>query len=146
LWILADTSHRRGNATSADAPESGARDLAALFRPPVEIIERRDWNSLLQLAREKSRWILVNIQDASEFECQVLNRDCWSSEPLKDFIRAHFLFWQDYMKNPDGARVVGYYAVKKFPAVFIVDPRTAERVHTISTQKPADMLNERKSA
>src|SRR5690606_30307618 len=141
----AESSTGRGNSTSADAPERGTRDLAALFRPPVDIIVRRDWNSLLEQARQQNRWILVNIQDASEFACQVLNRDCWSNNELKEFIKKHMLFWQDYKKNPDGARVVGYYGIKSVPAIFIVDPRTAENVHTVSKRNPAEVLNECKS-
>lgn len=42
----------------------------------------------------KKRWLMVNIQDASEFPCQVLNRDVWSNAAVKTIIKEHFIFWQ----------------------------------------------------
>ncbi|KAI6192001.1 UBX domain-containing protein [Aphelenchoides bicaudatus] len=134
--------HRRGDSENADSSENGTRNLAALFRPPIDIMERCDWDSLLRVARERNRWVLVNVQDASEFACQVLNRDCWSNEQLKQFIKSNFLFWQAYITSTDGRRVVGYYGLKTYPAIFIVDPRTSEMVHSISKEKSSDMINE----
>lgn len=115
--------------------------MAALFRPPIDIIARLDWDYLLPSAREKNQWVLVNIQDPTEFACQVLNRDCWSDENVKNFIKSNMVFWQVYNKSPEGARICGYYGVKTFPAIFIIDPRTAEKVHTITAQEPKEMLN-----
>ena len=40
------------------------------------------------------RWLLVNIQNAKEFPCQVLNRDIWSNQAVKAIIKEHFVFWQ----------------------------------------------------
>ena len=41
-----------------------------------------------------NRWLLVNIQNAKEFPCQVLNRDVWSNQTVKAIINEHFVFWQ----------------------------------------------------
>lgn len=38
--------------------------------------------------------MLVNVQDSREFASQVLNRDVWSDDNVKDVIREHFVFWQ----------------------------------------------------
>ena len=43
---------------------------------------------------EQGRWILVNVQNAQEFACQVLNRDVWSHIPIKQIIQSNFVFWQ----------------------------------------------------
>lgn len=37
---------------------------------------------------------MVNVQDASEFPCQVLNRDVWSNAAVKTIIKEYFVFWQ----------------------------------------------------
>jgi len=43
---------------------------------------------------KKSKWILVDIQNQSEFDCQLLNRDVWSCEAVKEIITANFIFLQ----------------------------------------------------
>ena len=55
-----------------------------------------DWQSARDAATAAKKWLLVNIQDAGEFQCQTLNRDVWSNEAVKTIIREHFLFWQVY--------------------------------------------------
>lgn len=53
--------------------------------------------SLLQAratAREQTKWLMVNIQDPTEFTCQMLNRDLWSDETVKEFVRESFVFLQ----------------------------------------------------
>jgi len=44
--------------------------------------------------QHKKKWLLVNVQDSTEFASQVLNCDVWSNHNVKDIIRQHFLFWQ----------------------------------------------------
>jgi hypothetical protein len=46
------------------------------------------------MGQDSKRWILVNIQDPSEFASQRLNRDTWSNEKIKAIITESFLFWQ----------------------------------------------------
>ncbi|KAI6173207.1 UBX domain-containing protein 7 [Aphelenchoides besseyi] len=118
------------------------KNLAEIFRPPIDIIERLDWDSLLQKAREQGRWILVNLQDSSEFACQVLNRDVWSNNPLKDMIKQNLLFWQVYSDSPEGRRISSYYQQEKYPAIFILDPRTGELISEIRSRDVNDMITE----
>ena len=42
----------------------------------------------------ENKWILVNIQNTSEFVCQVLNRDIWKDASIRTLIQKHFIFWQ----------------------------------------------------
>lgn len=46
------------------------------------------------LGQKEYRWLLVNIQNSSEFTCQTLNRDIWSNESIKTVIKKSFIFWQ----------------------------------------------------
>jgi thioredoxin-related protein len=41
-----------------------------------------------------SKWILLNVQDQTDFNCQCLNRDLWRDETVKEIIRANFIFVQ----------------------------------------------------
>ena len=72
------------------------RTLEELFKPPIDIMYKGDWQSARDAATAAKKWLLVNIQDAGEFQCQTLNRDVWSNEAVKTIIREHFLFWQVY--------------------------------------------------
>uniref|UniRef100_A0A1I8BWH0 UAS domain-containing protein n=1 Tax=Meloidogyne hapla TaxID=6305 RepID=A0A1I8BWH0_MELHA len=104
------------------------KDLRLLFRPPTDLIFYGDWDKALQNARQNRLWLLVNVQNSSEFACAVLNRDIWSSEAVKDIVRTNFLFWQVYHDSSDGMRVRCYYRFETYPALFIIDPRTGEEV------------------
>ena len=60
-----------------------------------------DWQSARDAATASKKWLLVNIQDAGEFQCQTLNRDVWSNDAVKTIVREHFLFWQVRFINQD---------------------------------------------
>ena len=88
------------------------------------LVFQGDWQSARDRASSTHRWLLVNIQDAKEFQCQVcqqhlhinfvstvlenvnenslklllkvLNRDLWSNAGVKAIVGEHFVFWQQY--------------------------------------------------
>ena len=70
------------------------RTLEDLFKPPIDIMFKGDFQNARDSASSAKKWLLVNIQDACEFQCQVLNRDVWSNEAVKTILREHFIFWQ----------------------------------------------------
>jgi hypothetical protein len=45
-------------------------------------------------AQMSRKWLIVNIQNVSEFPCQVLNRDVWSNRTIKELVKENFLFLQ----------------------------------------------------
>ena len=63
------------------------RTLEDLFKPPIDIIFKGDLQTARDSATSAKKWLLVNIQDAVEFQCQVLNRDVWSNEAVKSILR-----------------------------------------------------------
>ena len=75
----------------ADSRRGKKRTLEDLFKPPIDIIFKGDLQTARDSATSAKKWLLVNIQDASEFQCQVLNRDVWSNEAVKTILR-HNLF------------------------------------------------------
>ncbi|KAL1997632.1 hypothetical protein VTN02DRAFT_1231 [Thermoascus thermophilus] len=122
--------------------------LAEMYRPPFELMSRLPWDLAREEGREKERWLLVNIQDPSIFDCQVLNRDLWKDPGVRDTVREHFIFLQYTKDDPRGAPYLQYYfhghdISDNYPHIAIVDPRTGEQVKVWSGPpviKPADFL------
>ena len=83
-----------GGQGGAASRRGKKRTLEELFKPPIDIIFKGDLQTARDSATSAKKWLLVNIQDACEFQCQVLNRDVWSNEAVKTILREHFIFWQ----------------------------------------------------
>jgi len=111
---------------------SKKRTLEELFKPPLDMMYQGDWQSARDYAARTKRWLLVNIQDSKEFQCQVLNRDLWSNPGVKAIISEHFVFWQQYKESDDAERYMTFYTIKEWPYVSIIDPRTGENMVTWS--------------
>lgn len=134
---------------SERSPKSHA--LAEMYRPPYEIIEHLSLDDARESAKDLKKWILVNIQDTSIFDCQVLNRDIWKTKEVKDTIKENFLFLQYDRSGIDGQTYVRLYfphaidvpptsSLNPFPIIAIVDPRTGEQVK-VWTETPKNSLD-----
>lgn len=101
-----------------------------------------------QEGRDNEKWLLVNIQDPSIFDCQVLNRDLWKDSGVKETVREHFVFLQYAKDDPRAAPYLQYYfqgsdISDNYPNIAIVDPRTGEQMKVWSGPpviKAADFL------
>ncbi|MCJ1451027.1 hypothetical protein MMC28_001361 [Mycoblastus sanguinarius] len=120
---------------TAGASEASSKSnlLAEMYRPPFELMSRLPWDEARQQGREGEKWILVNIQDPSIFDCQVLNRDIWKNSGIMDTVKENFIFMQYSKDDPRGNQYVQYYFQNKdnqdaYPHIAIVDPRTGEQV------------------
>ena len=111
---------------------SKKKTLEELFKPPLDLMFQGDWQSARDHAAKTKRWLLVNIQDAQEFQCQILNRDLWSNPGVKMIVKEHFVFWQQYKESDDAARYMTFYTITDWPHVSIIDPRTGENMVTWS--------------
>jgi thioredoxin-related protein len=115
-----------------------AASLAEMFRPPFEIIARIPFEHAREEGKDKKKWLLVNVQDPSIFDCQVLNRDLWKDERVVAIIKESFIFLQYSRDDPRGANYMQYYFAASrdvqdaYPHIAIVDPRTGEQVKTWS--------------
>ena len=54
----------------------------------------------------RNKWLLVNIQTITEFDCQRLNRDTWSDAALKSLVAESFVLWQVISVRYQDAHVV----------------------------------------
>lgn len=109
---------------------------------------RLPWDDARQQGKEESKWILVNVQDPSIFDCQSLNRDIWKHEGIKETIKENFIFMQYDKDDPRGSQYIQFYFPLRdsdaaYPHIAIVDPRTGEQVKVWSgppVPKPMDFL------
>ena len=135
-------SHRdRLSQATAGASEASSKSnlLAEMYRPPFELMSRLPWDEARQQGRNEEKWILVNIQDPSVFDCQVLNRDIWKNAGIMETVKVNFLFMQYSKDDPKGNQYIQYYFQNKdssdaYPHIAIVDPRTGEQVKVWSGQ------------
>ncbi|OLY80834.1 UBX domain-containing protein 7 [Smittium mucronatum] len=108
------------NFSSDDQP----RSLSELFRAPVDILFRGDFEAAKAYAVSREKWLLINIQAMDNFECQVLNRDLWKDKVVKDIIKKNFVFCQ-YISGTDSAEMFKrFYNANELPHISILDPRT----------------------
>ncbi|RCI10160.1 hypothetical protein L249_8592 [Ophiocordyceps polyrhachis-furcata BCC 54312] len=124
-----------GGASSTTENGSHARRLEDLFRPPYELMTRAPWDEARTLGKEDKKWLLVNLQDMNDFNCQALNRDIWKDQAVRDLIEENFIFMQYDKDYPDAEEYLTFYLPHRshenpdmYPHVSIVDPRTGEQV------------------
>ncbi|KEZ46442.1 putative UBX domain protein (Ubx5) [Scedosporium apiospermum] len=130
--IWDDPDARPGPAT-AGAPTTRAQRLTDLFRPPHDIISRFSWDEAREEGKDTKKWILVNIQDLSDFTCQALNRDIWKDKAIKELVAENFIFLQYSNEDVLARDYITFYFPnhenpQNYPHVSIVDPRTGEQV------------------
>lgn len=156
IWANSDPNdpeaHRRAlSRATGGASEQTAKSnlLADLFRPPFDLISALSFADAREFGKEDQKWILVNVQDPSIFDCQVLNRDIWKNQSVKDTIKEHFIFLQYQKDDARALEYINYYFSSMrdhddaYPHIAIIDPRTGEQVKTWSgtpAPKPAEFL------
>lgn len=109
---------------------STQRRLANIFRPPWDIITKTTLDQAKIQAKDDGKWILINIQDVTDFRCQVLNRDFWSSRQIKNIVEENFIFLQFHHDSPGGIAYRNFYPFTddEFPHIAILDPITGEQM------------------
>lgn len=104
------------------------KTLADLFRPPVDLLENGSFDNVKNIANQRKKWLLVNIQEVSEFDCQKMNRDTWADSAVKSMVRSNFVLWQVLRTTEEGMRYCRFYPVEILPHLAIIDSRTGERL------------------
>lgn len=140
-----DPSARRRNLASSTGGASEASSksnlLAELYRPPFEIMSPLGWDEARDEGKAEQKWLLVNVQDPAIFDCQVLNRDIWKHDQIKDTVKENFIFLQYNKDDVSGQNYINYYFHERdnqaaYPHIAIVDPRTGEQVKVCASGPP----------
>lgn len=150
IWNNDGTDAQSSSIASAGTSEASRKSnlLADLYRPPFDLMFLRSWDEARDEGKEHKKWLLVNIQDPSIFDCQILNRDIWKNEGIVETVKEHFIFLQYSKDDPRAAQYLQYYfqnydSPDAYPHIAILDPRTGEQVKTWSgppSPKAADFL------
>ncbi|KAK5050758.1 hypothetical protein LTR84_003317 [Exophiala bonariae] len=144
-----ETTNNTLAESTGGASEASQRNnrLARLFQPPWELMYKGEWEDARDEGKEHKKWLLVDIQDPSIFDCQALNRDLWKNEGIVETVKENFVFLQYNKEDPRASQYVQYYfqayeSQDMYPHVAIVDPRTGEQIKlwTRKIPSPADFL------
>ena len=143
------SEHIQNNRAPA-GPSDKHTLLAEMYRPPFDLMSRLSWDGARTEGKENEKWILVDVQDPAIFDCQVLNRDLWKNDSIKETVKENFIFMQFSKDDPKGSQYIQYYFQNRenqdaYPHIAIVDPRTGEQVKVWSgppAPKPDDFLVE----
>jgi len=111
-----------------------------LFRPPLELLFTGSFDEAKQKAKMENRYLLVNVQKETVFNSQLLNRDTWSNEAVKDLVRRYYLLWQVYEDTRKCADYSMWYQAYEMPHVAILDPRTGERMAVKEGHIPPEVM------
>lgn len=120
-------------------PMSKETRLALLFRPPFDLMAKYDLDTARQKAKKRNKWVMINIQCADIFQCQMLNRDLWSNAGIKSFIKQNFIFLQYQYESRLASAYVqryGFNDKEDCPHIAILDPITGERLKFWSREVP----------
>lgn len=122
-------------AAAGGAPGTRTQRLADLFRPPYDLMNNLPWEDARDTGKVDKKWLLVNVQDMSDFNCQALNRDIWKDDTVVALVKEHFIFLQYSKSDPRATEYSTFYFPAQaqenqdnFPHVAIIDPRTGEQV------------------
>lgn len=122
-------------------------ELAAMFKPPTDIAFHGGLDEAKEYAASMDRWLIVNIQDETEFASHVLNRDFWSSEGIRSLLAFSFVLWQQLNFSSEGILFIERYKVVSFPCIAILDPVTGACVLKLEGRdkmKPASLVERSK--
>ncbi|KAJ1801488.1 UBX domain protein Ubx2 [Coemansia sp. RSA 2399] len=128
----ASSSAAVGAAAAAAGASSRHSRLAELFKPPFDIMHTGNLDSARSEAQETGRWVLVNLQNVSDFMCQALNRDIWRKDVIKEVIKRNFVFLQRSIDTAEGSRLSNMYRVNTYPFIAVIHPKTGELKKTFT--------------
>jgi hypothetical protein len=128
-------------AAAPSAVGAGARpargpsaNLSKLFAPPEGLLvrgprgEALSFNEAAAEALRRRKWLLVNLQQGSEFASHQLNRDCWSSASVRALVQSAFVLHQIDQSTVDGLRYRNTYRPPSVPSIAIIDPLTKQKM------------------
>eukprot|EP01025_Chloroclados_australasicus_P006540 TRINITY_DN120_c0_g1_i1.p1 TRINITY_DN120_c0_g1~~TRINITY_DN120_c0_g1_i1.p1 ORF type:complete len:464 (+),score=79.67 TRINITY_DN120_c0_g1_i1:181-1572(+) len=135
-----------GSVAGGSGPEQveGNASLAEMYKAPVEITWKGSFESALEAAQGKNRWLLINIQSNQQFASHQLNSDTWSSSIMQDIITNNFIFWQAYSSQSLTQQLMANYNIseQQLPMIIIIDPLTRQKMKDWSGFMSVDKLTE----
>jgi UBX domain-containing protein 7 len=107
---------------------SSAREII----PSTPKLRMSTWRCLRRLkleAEAKDQWMMLNVQDTSNFQSLQLNADLWRDNLMQDVVRGSFQFAQRTLPSNDAMQLKESYHLYVLPAILIIDPTTGQKMH-----------------
>ncbi|GLI69181.1 hypothetical protein VaNZ11_013750 [Volvox africanus] len=124
-----------GATSSSPAAAPGTQGLSGLFKLPADLVFSGNAEMAMGEAAANGKWLLLNVQSATEFASHMLNRDTWSHEALKELLKGTFVFYQTHENSPDGRALIKAYKLDAMsgasgpcPAILVLDPLTGAKM------------------
>ncbi|KAI3981098.1 hypothetical protein MKX01_032238 [Papaver californicum] len=138
-----DSDHQSGATKTRKIDDQQQNDLASLYRPPLEFMFKGSFHDSKQFAQSQHKWLLLNLQSATEFSSHMLNWDTWGNEIVAATIVSNFIFWQVNDDTTEGQKVCSYYKLMgSVPAVLVLDPFTGKKLRSWSGMVQPEALLE----
>ncbi|KAI6652881.1 UBX domain-containing protein 7-like protein [Oopsacas minuta] len=115
------------------SPTKKTRRLHDLYKSPADIAFIGSFDQAKQHAKECDNWLIVNIQDMTNFNSHLLNRDIWRSAVIRKHLVNHFTLWQINKDGSDVRWFSRFYDVNPLPYVAILDSTTGKLLMEIKT-------------
>ena len=100
----------------------------------LDLLFAGGFDASVQYAGASGRWLVVNVQEPTEFSCALLNRDVWSHDDMRKLLQGPLLLVQLVAKSADGVRYKALYNARKEPHIAIIDPRTRQKMWSWSAR------------
>lgn len=107
---LHDLYHsKKGKERCQNQRDDSEIPLQDLYVAPHSPISKFSFYSALNLAREKKKCLLVNIQSATVPACRILNRELWRHPGIADIVSRSYLFLQINHNDERAKAYIGNY-------------------------------------
>ena len=82
----------------------------------------------MSAAASAGRWLLVNVQEPTEFSCTLLNRDVWRHSAMRALLSGPMLLKQLVARSVEGVKYKTLYHARREPHIAVIDPRTRQKM------------------
>jgi hypothetical protein len=104
-------------------------NLSDMFMPPVDLLFSGTMDmACAEALRVGAKWVLVNIQNMSDFESHCVNRDFWRLADMRALVSERFVFWQKEKSTEEGELFSRFYHVTSSPFIAVIQPLTKQIV------------------
>ncbi|KAI6652719.1 hypothetical protein LOD99_4105 [Oopsacas minuta] len=121
---------------SLSNPSKKSKQLHELYKVPVDITYKGTFDQAKKHAKQSDRWLIVNIQDTTDFKSHCINRDIWRNSIIRNQLENNFSLWQVNKDSSDACWYSKFYDVCSLPYIAILDSTTGKLLKEIQTTNP----------
>lgn len=109
--------------------------------PGISFEQTKEWKKIVKKAKKEKKLIFVDCYTSWCGPCKMLAKDVFTQQAVGDYFNQHFVNVKfDMEKDADGVKLKNQFAVKAFPTLVFVDPKTGEVVHRMVGAGSAEWL------